>query len=114
MSQQDPLLGETKKQEKDTDLIEIPHNKVYRLKGKQIFIPAYVALVVKNLRDIDLKAGKITMLATFIIRIPSKDVPEEVIEDIMERGLEVRLNEEKYGFSKEDSNVKRDKFISFT
>jgi hypothetical protein len=56
-------------------------------------------LVVKNLRDIDLKAGKITMLATFIIRIPSKDVPEEVIDHIMEKGIEVRLNEEKYGFS---------------
>jgi len=42
---------------------------------------------VKSLRDINVKDGKITVLATFVLRFPAKDVPEEVLTHIMETGI---------------------------
>jgi len=65
----------------------IPPNEVYRIGKDQIFIPCYPALVVKTLRDINVKDGKITVLCTMVLRFPTKDVPEEVLTHMMETGV---------------------------
>jgi len=60
--------------------------------------------VLKSLRDINIKAGKITVEATFVLRFPTKDVPDEVLDHIIKTGINARINEASHSFVKEDSS----------
>jgi len=100
MESRTPLL-------ENSEFQSIPSNVVYRIGNDQLFIPCYVALVLKNLRDIDIKAGKITIMGTFVLRFNTNGVPEQVRNHIL-KGIQARINEEIHDFKADDTTFIED------
>jgi hypothetical protein len=60
-------------------------------------VPCYPAFIIKSLRDINVGAGKITLLGTIVLRFPTYESHWEDLEE----SLNNEINENKSGSRKE-------------
>jgi hypothetical protein len=45
-----------------------------------IFVPCYIAFVVRVIKDIDVGKGKVSLTGTFVLRIPTYEMQQRVTE----------------------------------
>jgi len=80
-------------------------NKTYYIKDEEtIFIPAYAALVVKKLTNLNIKDGLLTLLGTLVLRIATDNVPQSIVEDI-KNGVNVRIGETPHTLNTDNDGV---------
>lgn len=87
-----------------------PNQNVY-------FIPAYLTLLVKNLMDLNPTMGILDINFTLILRIKKGGVPGIIIDRLRD-GIVLRINDEQFPISTQDSNrvtvIENDELLVFT
>ena len=68
-----------------------------------LFIPCYMAMVIKSLTNLSLKSGTVDCKFTLVIRILKKNIPKNVMTDI-EKCILLRINERPFSVSKDYKN----------
>ncbi len=67
---------------------------MYKFANKEIFfIPAYVQLVVKSLRNMNMPSRTVDCVFTLIIKIYWKNLDPNLKKDIEEKKIMIRINE---------------------
>lgn len=81
-------------------------NQVYVWNEKKLMIPAYITMLIKSMRDIDMVAGSLSIDYTLIIRFGCEGIDDaNLIENNLHKKIHYRFNENIYSKSPGDEGV---------
>lgn len=102
MSQTGPFPTGNQQSKQDIDKVDCT-NQLYTI-DNVLFIPSYNTMLIKGLSNISMTNGTVDCKFTLITRIFKSGVPDNIMDDIRENGILLRLNDAPYSIDKEYKN----------